>query len=381
MDGSLREHFLIDPEIIFLNHGSYGACPRPVFETYQRWQAELERQPVAFFRRVHDLLAEARAVVAEYVQADPSALVFVTNATTGLNSVIRSLPLGPGDEILTTDHEYGALNRTWEYACGKTGAGYIHHPIPLPADDRREIVESFWSAVTPRTRVIYLSHITSPTALILPVAEICARARAAGILTVVDGAHAPGQVPVDLTALDVDFYAGNCHKWLSAPKGSGFLYVRPEHQAMIEPLVVSWSWEESAPFARRHQWQGTRDVAAYLSVPAAIAFQREHDWDSVRAHCHALASEARARLAELTGLPPLTPDAPDWFGQMITLPLPVDDLATLSRRLLEEHHIEIPVIGWNGLRGVRASFQGYNTRADLDALVEALRALLPQLAA
>ena len=377
MADSLRDLFLLDPDVVFLNHGSYGACPRPVFETYQRWQAELERQPLDFFRRVHDLLDEARAVLAEYVNTAPDNLVFVANATTGLNSVIRSLPLGPGDEILGTDHEYGALNRTWEYVGKQTGARYVQQPVPLPATSRQALVETFWAGVTPRTRVIFLSHITSPTALILPVAEICARAREAGILTVVDGAHAPGQVPVDLTALGVDFYAGNCHKWLSAPKGSGFLYVQPAYQSLIEPLVISWGWTDDAPFNRRHQWQGTRDVSAFLTVPAAIAFQREHDWEAVRARCHGLAGEARSRLAELTGRPPLTPDSPEWFGQMITLPLPACDLPVLGQRLRDDYRIEIPLIFWKGIPGVRASFQGYNTHADLETLIEGLRTALP----
>jgi isopenicillin-N epimerase len=377
MGDSLRDLFLLDPTVHFLNHGSFGACPRPVFDEYQRWQRELERQPVAFFRRADGLLAEARAALGRYLNADPDSLLFVPNATTGLNIFIRSLRLQPGDEILTTNHEYGALNRTWEFVCGKTGARYVQHPIPLPAASRAAIVESFWAAVTPRTRVIFLSHITSPTALILPIEEICRRARAAGIMTVIDGAHAPGQVPIDLAALDADCYSGNCHKWLCAPKGSAFLWVRPAHQSMMEPLVVSHGWRPEASFQERHSWQGTRDLSAFLTVPAAIEFQRRHDWEAVRRRCHALASEARQRLAGLFGLPPLTPDSPEWFGQMITLPLPPCDLAELKRRLYDEHRVEAPTIGWQGLHGIRLSFQGYNSRDDLDAAVAALADVLP----
>jgi isopenicillin-N epimerase len=207
---ALRGEFLLDPTVVFLNHGSFGACPAPVFDEYQRWQRELERQPVEFIgRRSEDLLADARAALASYLNVDPDNLVYVVNATSGINVIARSLPLELGDEILTTNHEYGALNMTWDWMCGKAGARYVQHPIPTPVSSREELVESFWSAVTPRTRVIFLSHITSPTALTFPVKEICRRAREAGILTVVDGAHAPGHIPLDLQDLGVDIYSGN----------------------------------------------------------------------------------------------------------------------------------------------------------------------------
>lgn len=381
MPSPLRDLFLLDPEVVFLNHGSFGAVPRPVFEEYQRRQAEVERQPVLFFRRADDLLAGARQTLADYLTCEADDLVFVPNATSGLNIVIRSLPLREGDEILTTDHEYGALNNTWEFARAKAGARYIHHPIPLPAQSREAIVEDFWRAVTPRTRVIYLSHITSPTALILPIEEICRRARAAGIMTIIDGAHAPGHIPIDLAALDVDIYAGNCHKWLCAPRGSAFLWVRREHQPLVEPMIVSHGWRPGATFQERHTWQGTRDLCAFLCVPAAIAFQREHGWDEVRRRCHALASEARRRVAGQFGLEPLTPDSPAWFGQMITLPLPPCDLGELKRRLYDEERIEAPTIGWGGRHGIRLSFQGYNDPDDLDAVVAALARLAPHLSA
>ena len=377
MTDSLRDQYLLDPEVVFLNHGSYGACPRPVFEVYQQWQRELERQPVAFFRRIDGLLTTARESLAGYLTTSEGNLVFVMNATTGLNMAIRSLALQPGDEILATDHEYGALVYTWEYVCERTGAIYRRQPIPAPVSDQASVADAFWSAVTPRTRVIFMSHITSPTALILPVAEICRRARQAGILTVIDGAHAPGQVAVDLTALDADFYAGNCHKWLSAPKGAAFLYVRPEHQALIQPLIVSWGWRAGASFTTRHHQLGTRDVSAWLAVPAAIEFQRQHDWPSVRQRCHDLARAARQRLTELTELEPLSPDSPDWFSQMISLPLPPVDATRLSQRLLDDYTIEVPLPCWRDQQLIRLSFQAYNTQRDLDRLIEALIEILP----
>jgi isopenicillin-N epimerase len=373
----LKNLFLLDPAVTFLNHGSFGACPIPVFETYQNWQRELERQPVEFLgRRADTLLDSARASIGAYLNADPADLIFVPNATIGINTVARSLKFEPGDEILATDHEYGAIDHTWQFICGKTGAKYIRHPIPLPMSTQEAFVESLWSQVTPRTKVISISHITSPTALIFPVAEICRRARAAGILTVIDGAHVPGQIPLDLTDIDADFYSGNFHKWLCAPKGSAFLYARREHHPMIEPLVVSWGWLPESTFVTRNQWQGTRDITAFLSVPAAIEFQREHDWDTVRAGCHELVRATRSQLADLTGLEPIAPDSSGWFAQMATIPVPPCDPLVLKQRLYDEFCVEIPTMTWNDKQYIRVSFQGYNTADDLETLVSALAQIL-----
>ncbi|MGH2549478.1 MAG: aminotransferase class V-fold PLP-dependent enzyme, partial [Thermomicrobiales bacterium] len=276
------------------------------------------------------------------------------------------------------DHEYGALDMTWEWMCGKTGATYVKHHVPVPVTTHADFVESFWSAVTPRTKVIFLSHITSPTALIFPVKEICKRARAAGILTVVDGAHAPGQIPVNLTDLDVDIYSGNHHKWLCAPKGSGFLYVRPEHQEWIEANTVSWGWRPGSTFVTRNQYQGTRDVAQWLSTPDAIRFQHAHDWETVRARCHGLARLAREEISERFNQEPITPDQPDeWFAQMVTCVLPPNlDLEMAKNRLYDEFRIEVPFGGLFDLKWVRVSFQGYNDENDLDRLIEGLTAVI-----
>jgi len=380
---SLRELFLLQPDVVFLNHGSFGACPRPVFEAYQSWQLELERQPVEFLgRRFNDLMCKARQSLAAFVGADADNLVYVPNATTGLNIVIRSLPLREGDEVLSTDHEYGALDRAWRFVCRKRGARYLRQPVPLPVESAEQVVEAIWSGVTPRTRALFLSHITSPTAIIFPVAELIRRAREADILTIVDGAHAPGQIPLDLNALGADVYSGNCHKWLMSAKGAAFLHVCREVQQKIEPLVVSWGWEADRPgpsrFIDEQEWQGTRDIAAYLSVPAAINFIQEHDWPRVRQECHELVRYARDRVSQLTGLPPVTPDLTEWFAQMAALPIPPCDLDVLKRRLYDEFRIEIPTVEWNGRHFVRISIQAYNTQADVDALVHALKTLLPQ---
>jgi isopenicillin-N epimerase len=312
----------------------------------------------------------------------------------GLNIVARALELQPGDEVLGTDHEYGAIERTWEYVCAKQGARYVRQHVPLPVESVEQVVETIWAGVTERTRVLFFSHITSPTAFILPAVELVRRAREAGILTVIDGAHAPGQIALDLDAMGVDFYSGNCHKWMMTPKGSGFLYARPEAQALLEPLVVSWGWGNEEPrvtcFVDQHQYQGTRDMAAFLAVPAAIRFMEEHDWPAVRESCHQLVRDARHRIGALGGPEPATPDDRRWFSQMSSLPLPLCDAGPLCQRLRDEYTIEVPIVRWTGINGdarggtpsprsfVRLSIQGYNTQADVDCLLDALAELLPE---
>src|SRR5579859_228523 len=379
---ALRKEFLLDPDVVFLNHGSFGACPRPVFERYQAWQRELELQPVEFIgRRLHGLLAEARGALGQFLHAHPDDLAYVNNVTTALNIVARALPLAPGDEILTTDHEYGALDRTWTFVCEQRGLRIVTQHVPVPITSAEEVVEAIWAGVTPKTRVLFMSHITSPTAVILPVEALVARAKSTGIWTVVDGAHVPGQLDLDLTGLDVDFYGGNLHKWANSPKGAGFLYARRELQHLIEPLVISWGWRPSEPgtsvFVDEIQRQATQDPSAYLSVPAAIAFQAEHDWPRVRQECHELARLARVGMTELTGIEPLLADDPRLFAQMATMPLPPCDLPALKRRLYDEYRVEIPTTHWGAVPCLRISVQGYNTRADVEKLLAAVKQLLP----
>lgn len=389
---TLRQEFLLDPDVVFLNHGSYGATPEPVFADYQRWQRELERQPVEFLgRRAEDLLDTARAEMAGYLGCKRDELVFVPNATTGINVVARSLPLKPGDEVLGTDLEYGACERTWEWFCEKRGARYVKAHVPLPLTSPHEVVEAVFAAVTPRTRAIFLSHVTSGTALRLPIEEIARRAREMGIITVVDGAHAVGQWPVDLEGLGVDCYASNFHKWLCAPKGSGFLFTHPDQHAWIESPIVSWGWiaesdryRPEQQFVSRNQFQGTRDLAAFLAAPAAVSYQAERDWETVRERCHELAAAARARIGALVGLPQIAPvESPEgyrWFRQMAIAPLPEGiDGAALKRRLYDVYRVEVPVTWWNDTPFIRVSFQGYNTRDDLEALIGALEDLLPRM--
>lgn len=386
---AFRELFLIDPTVTFLNHGSFGATPRPVFEAYQEWQRKLEWQPVQFTSRdLPNYLQDARQKLGQYINAHHNDIVYIPNATYGVNVVARSLPLREGDEVLTTDHEYGACNHTWQFLSQKKGFTYIQQPIPLPVTDNQTIIDQFWQGVTPRTKVIYISHITSATALCFPVAEICKRARKEGIITLVDGAHALGQIPLDMQTIGADFYTSNAHKWLCSPKGSAFLYARPEKQHLIEPIIVSWGWGDTrtqhsgSDFIDFLQWVGTNDSAAYLSVPAAIQFQEEHNWEKVRQDCHELVKQAMHRICDLTGLAPLYPDDAGFYHQLAIAPLPpVTDLQALKAALYDEYRVEIPLTQLQNKQFIRTSIQAYNTQEDVDTLLKALTDLLPQFVA
>jgi len=369
----LRDLYLLDEKVVFLNHGSFGACPKPVFERYQAWQLELERQPVEFLGRRHDtLMKEALDSLGEFIGTSGDNLIFVPNATNGLNMVARSLKLGAEDEILTTNHEYGALDLTWKYISRETGCKIVAMPLPDGFYDVDEVVEAIWKGVTENTKVIFMSHITSPTGLILPAKEICKRAKEAGIMTIIDGAHVTGHLPLNLDEFGADFYSGNCHKWLSAPKGSAFVYVKPEYHDMIDPLTISWGWDGDTLFERT-SWQGTREIASFLTVPAAIQFQREHNWQEIQQQCHDLAIETMNRICKMTGLAQYA--SPEFFGQMSTSPLPADtDLEKLKSYLYDNYCVEVPLTTLGERKFVRVSIQAYNTRNDADTLLEGLQA-------
>ena len=378
----MRDLFLLDRDVVFLNHGSFGACPAQVLDKQRDWQLEMERNPVAFLgRRSAGLLRQAREALAAEIGARSDDLVFVPNSTTGVNAVAQSFTLRPGDEVLSTDLEYGACEAAWRHVCAKRGATYRSVEIPLPYD-RNAVVARLMDAVGPRTRLVYLSHLTSTTALILPVAAVCAAARERGIATLVDGAHAPGQIALDLEAIGADFYVGNCHKWMCAPKGAGFLHARPEHHDMLDAPVISWGYAQGTGghsgfeaylghtlLERRMQWQGTRDVSAWLSVPEALLFQRRWEWPTVQQRSHALAQHALEVLTARHGLAPVA--RPDDWAQMVAIPVPAQDPQVLRHRLFEESRIEIPVTSHAGQVFVRLSVQGYNTPADIERLIQA----------
>lgn len=379
---NLRSHFLLRPDVAFLNHGSFGATPRPVFQRYQEWQRQLELEPVEFLgRRAPELLRESRAALGQMLNADPDDLVYITNATTGVNIVARSLQLGPGDEVLTTNHEYGACDNIWRFLSGKQGFRYRAVEIPVPVTTHADFLERFVAEITPQTRAIFISHITSPTALTFPIAELCHLARQRGILTIVDGAHVPGQLPLDLRAVDADFYTGNLHKWLCAPKGAAFLYARRSLQELLEPLVISWGW--NAPFSKGSQfldyleYGGTSDISAPLSVPAAIEFFQQNDWWNVVENCHQLVLRSRPAIAEALDAQPIAPNGnggSEWFRQMSAFLLPEGmpgDI--LHSRLFNEHHVEIPTFPWQGRWAIRIAVQGYNTWTDVERLLSGVQ--------
>ncbi len=388
----MRDLFLLDPGTVFLNHGSFGACPRQVFERYQAWQLQLERQPVAFLdpgRGYGRWMAETRRALANDLGADADDVVGCVNATHGVNIVARSLPLEPGDEILTTDHEYAATEKTWEFVARNTGAKLVHVAIPLPLTEAAQFNDAVTGAMTDRTRVLFASHVTSPTALAFPLETVIEEARHRGIYTVIDGAHAPGHVSLDLDRLGADFYCGNCHKWMMAPKGAGFLHARREHQPMLDPLVISHGWQGDrmaegpfggSPFVDAMEVQGTRDPSAWLTVPEALRFRREQGLDEAAGSCSDLAHETAGRLLDLCRTEPLSSreySAP----QMVSVPVPTRKHVWLQRELHDRHRIEIPVVHWNASSCLRLSVQCYNTRAEMDLLIEAVAGLLELAAA
>ncbi len=382
---SIRDDFMLRRDMRMLNNGSFGACPKPVFAEYQRWQSELEYHPGGFVGRWESLLKEARTKLADYLHTDQSRLGFVTNATMGVNVAAHSLRswLKSGDEVLTTNHEYGACNHAWQFNCEKAGAVYINHPIELPLHSVDDFIEKLWAGVTPRTRVIYLSHTTSPTALTFPLEEVCRRARAANILTVIDGAHVPGQRDLYLDDIGADFYTGNCHKWMCAPKGTAFVHVRDEVQTLIEPLIVGHGWlpgkRSEKPLYDYIEMFGTRDIAAFLAVPAAIDYMATHNWAEVRANCHAMALDAKRTVEGMFGTAAICPESFDWFSQLCPIRLPDNtDMDKLGAIMHDEYKIEMPLITWNNYKFARLSVQIYTTQDELDALVELLTTHIAQ---
>ncbi len=372
----MKELYHLDPSITFLNHGSFGACPKPVFEVYQNWQRKLEQQPVEFMAiKVYDFLEEARHALGDYVGCHGDDLIFVTNPTTAVNTVIRSLDLGLDDEVLMTDMEYGSLVRTWEHYAQDKGFSIVQQPTSIPLTTHEDYIEHFWKAVTERTKIIYLSEITSSTGLILPVAAICKKAKEAGIMTIVDGAHVPAHIPLNIAEMDPDVYVGACHKWLSAPKGSSFLYVKKSLQETIEPLIISWGSEvdrSPSPFIYESQYQGTWDPSAFLTVPAAIQFQQEHDWNSERERSRELNRETRDRIYEIIDTEPICPNTEEWLGQMASIITNIENGLDFKWCLMDKYKIEIPVFPWGDKILFRTSFNAYNDENDADRLIEVL---------
>lgn len=386
----LARHWDLEPGLDFLNHGSFGACPRAVLEEQRCLREELERQPVEFFvRRLPRLFDEARQKLAAFVGADPEALVAVTNATTGVNTILRSLDLATGDELLVTDHAYNACRNAIDYTAERNGAAIIVATVPFPVISADEVIEAIVERVTPRTRLALIDHVTSPTGMILPVERIVAALAGRGVETLIDGAHAPGMLPLSLDEMGCAYFVGNCHKWICAPKGAGLLYARGERRERLRPLVISHGANmRRAGRSRYHDefdWTGTADPTAFLCAPRAIEFMEslvEGGWPEIRRRNRELVLEGRALVARALGVSLPCPD--EMIGSLASLPLtdgPQDQPQLplgedpLQTRLVREHRIEVPVFPWPAppARLIRLSAQLYNSRGQYDRLARALR--------
>jgi isopenicillin-N epimerase len=390
----LRARWQLAPGVAFLNHGSFGATPRAVSAVADDWRRRIEAEPVEMLaRRWPDLAAAAKQPVATFLNANPACLGFVTNATEGVNAVLRSLRFAPGDELVTTTHVYHAVRQAMKAAAAAVGGGdgeaavtCREVDVPLPVASAGDIAGRVIAGLSVRTRLLVIDHVTSPTGLVFPVEAIAAACRERGIDLMVDGAHAPGMLPLDLTRLGeagVTFYAGNLHKWCCGVKGTAFLCARADRAADVHPAVVS-HWYGQGMSAEFH-WQGTRDHTGWLSAGAALAFMADLGWDRVRAHNHALAVWAHAMLCDRLGVEPISPPDGSRLGSMATVPLPppldaIDDArqAVLQQALYTDHRIEVPLVSWAGRRFLRVSCQVYNEPAEYERLADVLATLAGQ---
>ena len=383
----MRAHWALDPAITYLNHGTVGCPPRRVLEAQQRLRDEIELQPSHFLLRqlvgrlgertnAAPRLRAAIAPIAAFLGARPDDLVFVDNATTGVNAVLRSFPFAPGDEILLSDHNYGAVRYAAEYVASERGAIVKTVELPWPLPDPAAITRAWEAALGPRTRLALVDHVTSSSALVFPLAAIAAACRARGVAVLVDGAHAPGAIPLDLESLGVDWYTGNLHKWMWSPRPCAVLWVRPDRQAATRPTIISWGYQQG--FVNEFEWSGTKDPTPYLGAPVGLAMMQEFGVEAVRAYNHGLAWGAAQHLAQRWSVPIEVAEAT--CGTMVTIALPerlgntMDDAQRLRDALLFEDHIEVQLHAWRDRLRVRVSAQIYNDLDDIEHLAAAVEA-------
>jgi len=386
-------HWTIDPDVVFLNHGGFGACPKPVLAAQAELRARLEREPCAFMAREWESrMDEARTTLARFVGADPDAVAFVTNATMGVNTVLRSLRFSPGDEILIVDQGYNACQNAARFVADRSGARVVVAHVPFPLADPGEVTSAILDRVTERTRLALVDHVVSATGLVLPIEAIVRGLDARGVDTLVDGAHAPGMVPLALDALGAAYYTGNCHKWMCTPKGSGFLYVRADRQSLVHPLVISHgrnaTRQDRSRFRLEFDFTGTQDPSAWLVIPEAIRFMGSllpGGWDALRERNHALAVRGRSMLCEALGIQAPAPES--MIGSLATVPLPsagaATDAAPLSvdpimATLFDRYRIEVLASVWPASPGriLRVSAQIYNGESQYRRLAGALKEAL-----
>ena len=379
---AVRDEWDLDPAFLTVNHGSFGAVPRVVLEAQQEWRARMEAQPTRFMGRIlPDALRAAASALAAFLGASGNDLAFVENTTAGCNAVLRSQILAPDDEILVLSHGYGAVRNTVRHVAGRAGARVIEAVVPFPVATPDDIVASIAAALTPRTRLAVIDHITSHSALVLPVAEIVAVCRAAGVPVLVDGAHAPAHIALDLDALGADWYVGNCHKWLMAPKGSAFLHARADRQRDLHPAVISHGYGQG--FLAEFDWTGTFDPSAQLAVPAALAFHHRLGGSALMARNAKLAAEAATLVAARLGTEAV--EGAMAAGAMRLVRLPVAGVADAPRALALRQRLltagtDAPVQALAGRMWLRLSAQAYNTLADYERLAELVGRVLREAA-
>ena len=381
INNQLAAQFLLRPDITFLNFGSFGACVKPVFEKYQQYQLELEQEPVQFITvKGLQYLKESREALAKYINCNADDVVYVTNPSYAVNLIAKSFDLKKDDEILTTDLEYGACDKTWNYYCEKAGAKFVRQKITLPVTTKEDFIEQFFKGLTSKTKMVFISHITSTTGLRLPVEEICAIAKLKGLLTFVDGAHAPAQVPINLETLQADIYTGACHKWMLTPKGSSFLYVKKELQHLFDPLIISWGYKSAFPsnsqFLDYHQLNGTRDYSAFLTIPTAIQFMQNNDWKTVSKNCRELTKANANSICNILKSQLLAPINDDFLVQLCSTPIKTTEPEKLKQLLYDKYKIEVPVMRHFDKVYLRYSIQAFNTQQDLDILLRALKDII-----
>jgi isopenicillin-N epimerase len=374
----MKDKFLLRPDINYLNHGSFGACPIDVFDDYQKWQRLLEEEPLQFITKSGMVYLESsKQALADFINCDKDDLVYVTNPSTAMNTVIKSLNLNEGDEVLTTNLEYGAIDRTWNYYCERAGATYVQQKINLPLTSKEDFLSDFWSGLTSKTKVVFLSHITSSTALRFPVEEVCKKAKELGLLMIVDGAHAPAHIPLDLTTLNADIYTGACHKWMLSPKGSSFLYINKKFQNDFDPLIISWGYQAEFPsesqFQDYHQYQGTRDFSAFLTTPACLQFMKENNWEIHKKTCRELLQHYYPIVANELNSAPICPVTEEFLGQICSIPIKTSNPIKLKELLYDKYKIEIPVMTHGEAVYLRISFQPYNGASEIENLMDAIR--------
>ena len=376
MNQNLKSLFMLDPKITYLNHGSFGACPTPIFNELIKWQKKLELEPTKHLAfDVYEYLEQSRISLSNYIDCNKDDIIFSPNPSTALNTVIKSLDLKKNDEILTTNHEYGALDKTWKFICKKTGAKYIQTDIPLPFLSEEDFIERLEAKITSKTKIIFASHITSSTAIIFPAKKISALAKKHNLFCIIDGAHAPAFIDLSIKKINCDVYVGACHKWMCSPKGVSFLYVKKNHQNKIDPLVVSWGYDSDFPskskFLDYHQWQGTKDMSAYLTIPYTIKFLKENNWNKIREKCYKINIWARNEINNLLDKENICDDK--FLGQMSSIYMDIEANPKNNIEFYKKYNIQVPFILWNNKSFFRISIQVYNTKEDIHKLLYALK--------